>query len=502
MYSWGIIALSKELSRIESKHNLMIHHFSSSRYIELYNGILTSINPQRFLTKYKSDNCLSNTYFSSLKSRYKDKVISCLASIENKPLSRNTLQERKLFVIQCYGLSQYYTASGNKQLSVEILEYTVRILDNYDFPEIKLAALKDLVFQYGLFVRDDKKFELYNSKLKNTLRLINQMSEIEECYIFIGDTILRNINPPFDKQLLEVEKRVEEIKSSDNVDSYYFKYYFYDSLYYINLIKREFKTRLKIIIEAISYFKNKLNFSTVGIYTFEVKLGLLYMEDGDYRKAIIQFESTKKYLTNKKRISWHNINNYIILGYFALQEYDKAYEVFSDVIKSDNLKYLSLRFREPWYIKEAFIHFLIRTGRIDPDKHPEVKLRSFRISRFVNEVTVYSKDKKGINITINIIQILFLIADKKYDAVADKLSSLKQYSYRYLRKPEYIRPSNFIKMLQTISTCHFKKSRVIQKADRHLDVLKQNPMDYTEQALSIEIIPYERLWEEVLNLLE
>jgi hypothetical protein len=157
-------------------------------------------------------------------------------------------------------------------------------------------------------------------------------------------------------------------------------------------------------------------------------------------------------------------------------------------------------FKEPWYLKEAFIHFLIRVGRIDVEKSNASKLRPFRLGRFMNEVTVFSKDKRGLNITINIIQLLFLILDERYDDVLDKLNSLKQYNFRYLKRPEYIRQSSFIKMLLKIPDGDYRASKIREKADRYYQLLLDNPSDYSEQALSLETIPYEQLWEELLSV--
>ena len=130
------------------------------------------------------------------------------------------------------------------------------------------------------------------------------------------------------------------------------------------------------------------------------------------------------------------------------------------------------------------------------------KLRTFRLNRFKNEVIRFSKDKRGLNITINIIEFLFLLVDGKHDKMLDKLQSLKQYNYKYLKQEQFIRPNTFIKMLLQIPKGKFEASLIREKANKYDKILEDNPMDYSEHAISIEIIPYEILWEEILTSLK
>ncbi|NNF22026.1 MAG: hypothetical protein HKN67_08795 [Saprospiraceae bacterium] len=129
-------------------------------------------------------------------------------------------------------------------------------------------------------------------------------------------------------------------------------------------------------------------------------------------------------------------------------------------------------------------------------------MRTFRIGRFLNDVDKFARDKRGLNITINIIQMLFLIIDEKYDDVLDKLAALKQYNFRYLKRPEYARSSNFIKMLLKIPEANYEPDLIRSKAAKFYDNLVSHTSDFSEQSMSIEIIPYEQLWKEILSIFE
>lgn len=112
---------------------------------------------------------------------------------------------------------------------------------------------------------------------------------------------------------------------------------------------------------------------------------------------------------------------------------------------------------------------------------------------------IYRQDKRGANISILILQILFLLHQKKYNAIIDRAESLRQYTYRYLRRDDTFRSHCFIRMLLTLPECSFNKTAVLRKADKYWQQLQAMPLNVAKQSAEIEIVPYETLWEFVLE---
>lgn len=115
---------------------------------------------------------------------------------------------------------------------------------------------------------------------------------------------------------------------------------------------------------------------------------------------------------------------------------------------------------------------------------------------------IYSKDKRDANISILILQMLFLLHQKKYNEIIDRAESLKTYTYRYLRRDDTFRSHCFIRMLLTLPDCSFHKAAVLRKADQYWQQLKEVPLNVAKQSAEIEIVPYEMLWEFVLESLD
>ena len=131
-----------------------------------------------------------------------------------------------------------------------------------------------------------------------------------------------------------------------------------------------------------------------------------------------------------------------------------------------------------------------------------VEKKRFRMGKFLNSVPIYSKDKRGLNIPILIIQLLFMIVKKDYDQSLERFDAIQKYCSRYIKKGDNLRSNCFINMLLQIPKASFHKAGVIRKAQKYYDQLLATPLEVSGQAHEIEIIPYEDLWGFILESLE
>ena len=186
---------------------------------------------------------------------------------------------------------------------------------------------------------------------------------------------------------------------------------------------------------------------------------------------------------------------------FHAKQYPKALTILHKVMNEPKFQSLPSNLKEQWLIHEAFMNFFILLKKIDTEQL-QIPLRKFRVSKFLNEVPTYSKDKRGNNITLIILQILFLLQHKKVDEVIDRMEALNMYCHRYLRKDSTFRSNCFIKMLMILPQANFNKIAAIRKAQKYINRLQEVPLEEANQGTELEIIPYEVLWEYVLELLD
>lgn len=444
----------------------------------------------------------NSSSYKKLKYRLTQKLINTLFFIDVQSYSKSEYQKALNRCYKNWAAVQILKDKGLIIISTQFLEQILKSSLKFDLIELSLIILKDLKLQYGLFLENKYKYNKYREEYYKLKNIYDLKEKAEDIYITLGRLVTKSKTYELNEEVLDhIEKINVLLVKTKSIDSFYLKYYLFNAAYYAYLIKKDPEMQIEVCDEAIAYFNSKPQFKKIGIFSFMQKAGISYLTKKDYSKALYYLKFCYNFNVSPGSLPWTYIRSY----YFQLQilrkDYNFAYELTCEVLNSKGFKKLADNYQEPWYLKEAFIHFLIRIGKIDPNKSKKT-LRPFRLTRFLNEISVFSKDKRGLNITINIIQMLFLIVEEKYDAVLDKLTALKQYNFRYLKRPEYSRSSNFIKMLLKIPEGNYEAKDIRRKASKYHQALLANPSDYSEHALSIEIIPYEQLWEEVMSMFE
>src|SRR5690606_26274487 len=120
--------------------------------------------------------------------------------------------------------------------------------------------------------------------------------------------------------------------------------------------------------------------------------------------------------------NWYFVLELHLMLAFHTNKFQKAYEVLRTALQHPGYKKLPESVREQWAIYKAYVQYFISIGKINNQGKEQVQ--SFRIGKFLNEVPTFSKDKRGVNISIIIIQILFLLYKREFGQVIDRVEAL------------------------------------------------------------------------------
>jgi len=199
--------------------------------------------------------------------------------------------------------------------------------------------------------------------------------------------------------------------------------------------------------------------------------------------------------------NWFTLQDNLITLCLHDKKYDTAFKICRETTSHRQFKFLSPWKKETFTVYRAFLQFFINTGLlIVPDDKPEK--HKFRVSKFNNEVPIFSKDKEGFNITILIIQFLLLFTEEKYDKAYDKISSVKEYSKKHLKNDSTYRSYCFLKMLVKLVECNYHKAATISKTNRLYQKLKSRSSDIQRTSNHVEIAPFEHLWKIILDRID
>jgi hypothetical protein len=150
----------------------------------------------------------------------------------------------------------------------------------------------------------------------------------------------------------------------------------------------------------------------------------------------------------------------------------------------------------------GYLNLLIDFKFIKISNKLKGKVPEFRLGKYLNSVPIFSKDKRGINISILLLHIAFLLQRKDYNTIIDRTDSLNQYAYRYLRRDDSFRSNCMIKMVIQMTKADFHPARTERYTADLLIQLKSVKLAGSGENIEIEMIPFEVLWEIMLKSLK
>lgn len=413
------------------------------------------------------------------------------------PIDQDSSPAQKAY-IDCYNeyalIEKFRRGHGDRKMYIPMAEKTLKRALKYDITELVLAVSKILQLHYGTIEGNKGKYQRYTHMVREHSDLLRAEEEAQHCYteLTLHFSTSRAISPKLLEQVDEFAQRLTPFLDQ-------FKAYRLHLLIY-NILVTRWQLRadpIRIIAtcqKALSFFE-KLPYKAVpASFSFLYKMIPAYIQLEHYKEAQ---ETIQKCVDNIKVGShnWIVTMQYQLILDFYCGEYGNAEQTLIKTMRYQNKMYDNIL--EQWRINQAYVAFFRETGKIE-----KAPARRFRVNKFLNEVPIYEADKRGNNITILIIQLMFLLHRRQYNAVIDRVEALQQYCYRYLRKDETFRSNCFIKMILELPKASFHRNAVLRKTENYHQRLKEFPLAISRQSAEVELVPYEKLWDLVLEMLE
>jgi hypothetical protein len=399
-----------------------------------------------------------------------------------------------------YTIAMVLMDNFQRKIAIPIFEDIFKLSVRFEQTAFCLLCLKQFIYHYGFIDPDTRKFQYYKSLKAHYLKVFEAEQFAENCNADISHIYITKKSGIDKSQMLEFQSMVHTLLDlQKETPSYIVNLITFDLAGFYFLYMRDYEKVIKYSAAAITYFQS---------LEFEEKLGLLQSYNNIALANLYQgyTATADEYIikgfdivTNGSRYWFRQMGIYF-LSAVQQKDYDKMYIICQESVANKKLRSFAVE-EEQWYIREAYAQFLNRMGKISHSVIAEKTVRPFVLSKFLNSVPFHSKDKQGQNISIIVIQILFLILDRKYNAVIDKVEGLNQYTYRHLKNDETFRSNCFIKMLLQMVKADFHPIRTRTYTEDFEKKLLATQFVSNENSAHIEIIPYDQLWHVVLELL-
>ena len=379
---------------------------------------------------------------------------------------------------------------SSKNSAKRAAEELLRIGKEYARPEFVVEAAKALMDYVAVAGDDPKEFDAYYALYEE----YSQWRILEEkAQIYLERIRLPYVRKKaFQKDMGKLAHQyVEELQPfAFVISSHHFHLSFFSLKSYRFSTEAMYKEASQVHDDAIKFFSSCAYScdNTLTIFNYLEIVNCFYL--GNYQRGAEYYKQAIK-LSSIGSFSWFST---LELGFYLRmyeEDYFGAAEIYAIAVKHKRFNVLRDTQRETWNILGAYLYIVQQLKDLDLPEGLALKVKS---SRFRNETKDFSQDKMGMNIAILSAEVLLEFVEGKEDELWDRIAALEKYRERYLRNSEDTHRSQlFIKILVILSKYHFDGNKFLDKAQPYMNELKTAPLQLTNQAHELEIVPYERL---------
>jgi len=438
-------------------------------------------------------------HLASLKNKLKERLLDTVFLLDFKDTNFSNRQKAFFECYKKWAAAMILLIRNARTSGIDVLEKLLRHATRFEFTELTLDILRVLRLQYSTVEGDFKKYEGIREQYDRFEQLWLLESRAERFYT---DMMIRYTHSKSTKlEVSEMATRFYKELEPHMVEFQSFKLHLFGRLIQVTIYSsiNEYTATAKHCEEAIAFFDQKDYDSGLPLQVFYYNLLVCYLQLREFEKGQVIISKSAN-LFEEGSFNWFKVQELYFLLAMHTRHYDQAFQIYWRTINQARYTEQADHVKEMWRIYQAYLHYLVKTGYFVIPEYGESD--NFRLSRFMNEIPIYMRDKRGMNISILVIQILFALAEKKYDQTSERMESINKYCSRYLKENDTFRSNCFIKMLLLIPEGNFHRENVARKTAKLLQMLGRVPIEVANQTYEVEIMPYEHLWEMAVNTLE
>lgn len=491
----------KELILLLVQHNVHpLKHMEGakdSKLLALYEGIAKSkynTDEEAAADLYKGQGGTSS--YRKLKSDLRDRLLEYVFQINTELSHYSDYQKAYYDCHKQWVIVRFLTGQNANTAALILANKLLRTSEKFDFTLLCMDIASYLRVQYGLRESNDKKFREASEQFDHYRKVYDAEALAEELYTGL---VVRTVNNRSAQE--EVARMAKEY--FERIQVYMKQYATYKLHMYGYMIgltyhtsQNDYQTAIQYCDEAIAFFKKRP-------YEARVPLQIFYYQHLVCNIQLRQFEDGKESarqcikLMQEGTFNWFKYRELYLHLLLHTQRYDEAGEILWRTLEHPRFEFLPENAIEIWRIYEAYVYYLGKAGKLRLSAKTK-----FKLAKFINDFSVFNKDRSGMNIAIIIVKWLMLMQEHQYGKLLDEVEGTDQYCYRHLRGDNTKRSYYFLKMLLTIPLGQFDRATIEAKAARFLENLRAVPLQLANQTYEIEIVPYEDLWEMALDSLE
>jgi hypothetical protein len=356
------------------------------------------------------------------------------------------------------------------------------------------------IIQYSIIKQDKVKYLKYTQILSEQGQILMLEEKGTALYVTIQQWASNN-KASLKRHVSEAEKMLVDFRlekgelSSPNLE-------FLDRMLELCVYACAHDTNkvFEIAGKAAAYFKNLPYFFRDYIIAFHQYLIIEHGFQKKYEKALSYGRLNLEWVDEGSNRWFKTLE---LLAYAALRcgQYEAMLEHHQMAITSSFYTQNTTPMgRDIFEIYLSQVHLMQEFGVYVPSAaHAKLFKDKYRITTFKNNLELSEMDKDGMNVSILVTELLFLIVRGQFDDLSDRMEAVKKYLQRHVETEGDARIYSFVKLLE--GGIEHNWSLKILQSDAFaapLHHLNTTAADLLNMRFEIEVIPYEILWEHVM----
>ncbi len=498
-----------EISKIVTKKKVRKIEIFDDHSLKNKNSKFNDFYESLMLGKYKNDrDAASELYdcsptddkYRQLKSRFRKRLLNTLFFLDINLPSTSNYERAYYSCNKEWTLVKILLSNNATSTASSLAKHILSTALKFKFADVIVNCAR-ILREHSAKIGDEKNYEIYDGHVKQFANILEAEIRSEELYQRV---IMNYLKPPSKNQNLreKIDTYCDALVGLSEVyDSPVIVYNMYLVWAFRYQMLHDFNSMLEVCNKAEAYIEeNPTYYRGDKMAIFQLKKMSAYLHLKDWKNGKVNAEKCLQSFP-KGSDTWFQFMEYYLLLAFHTDNYINAIAIYNNATSNSKFKKQSLLIKEKWKIYDIYLNYIIESqGKENPVLESQ-RRKAFRQSRFLADPILYPKDQRIFTVLMVVAQVLFFIEKKSFTSAEERIDRLKNYANRQLKKEEYHRVNQFIRLLQQLSKADFQVAK-LSNTQKYLDKLSDSQFHYRGLISELEIIPLERLWEMVLSRLK
>lgn len=493
------IVTKKKVKKIEIFDDHSLKH-KNSKFNEFYEALMAN--------KFKNDRDAASFLYGcsptddkyrQLKSRFRKRLLNTLFFLDVNLPSTSNYDRAYYSCNKDWTLVKILLSNGANHTAAALARQILTTALKFKFADVIVNCAR-ILRKYSSEITDEKNYETYDQHSKQFQNVLDAEIRSEELYQRV---VMNYYKPPSKNQNLREKIDIycdALVGLSEIYDSPIVVYNMYMVWAYRYEMLHDYGAMLEVCAKAEAYIEeNPRYYRGEMLATFQLKKMSAYLHLQDYRNGKTNAEKCLQSFPVGSD-TWFTFMEYYFLLAMHTGNYINALAIYGEATTNTRFKKMTGDDVEAWKIYDVYLNYIIESQSENNPVLKSQKKRNFRLSRFLNDPILYPKDQRIFTVLLVVAQILFFLEKKSFNAVTERIDRLKSYANRQLKKEEYFRAIQFIRLLQQLAKADYDPHQ-LSNTDKYYNRLVEQPFFFRGLISELEVIPYEKLWNMVLERL-